>query len=155
MYAIDANERLKLITVTYSGVVDIAERSRAWDDVSKQLQATGNCRILLDFMAASVATDDFHVSRAFASRLTNLGGALGCRIAYLSPPGAQVDIVFETLASARGLAFERFNERLTAWARLLSARPRPLPGWARQRRAGRGAVGPRDVYTHAGSSASL
>ena len=138
MYSIDASERLKLITVTHSGVVDIAERARAWDEVATQLQAIGNCRILLDFMAASVATDDFHVSRAFASRLTRLGGALDCRIAYLSPPGAQVNIVFETLANARGLTFERFNERLKALTWLLSDRPDKEPRWIRQSRASTG-----------------
>jgi hypothetical protein len=140
MYSIDASTRSKMITVTYSGVVDIAERTRAWEEVSTHVQASGLTRILLDFTAASVAIDDFHVSRGFASQLTRPGGALSCRIAYLSPPGAQVNIVFENLASARGLTFERFNERLKALTWLLSDRPDQAPLLTRQSRDDRGAT---------------
>lgn len=128
MYSIDTNDRLGFITVTYSGPVDIAERTRAWDAATQAIEATGSCRILLDFMAAIVALDDFPSSQAFARRLTDLVGAKACRIAYLSARGARINRVVETLAEARGLSLEKFNDRVEALRWLLSDRPdqRPL-----------------------------
>ena len=141
MYSIDTNDRMKLITVTYSGPVDIAERSRAWGVAAQAIEATGSCRILLDFMAASVTADDFPSSQAFARRLTDLVGAKGCRVAYLFPHGARVNRVVETLAEARGLTLEKFNDRVEALRWLLSDRPDQRPSLASQERIARGANG--------------
>lgn len=142
MYSIDTNDRLKLITLTYSGPVDIAERARAWDVAAQAIEAMGGCRIFLDFMAASVTADDFQSSRAFARRLTDIVGARPCRIAYLFPRGAHVNRVVETLAEARGLTFEKFNNRVEALRWLLSDQLDQCPlSTTSQTRVTRGANG--------------
>ena len=141
VYSIDTNDRLKLITVTYSGPVDIAERSRAWDVAAQAIDAMGTCRILLDFMAATVAADDFASSQAFARRLTDLVGAKGYRVAYLFPQGARVNRVVDMLTEARGLTLEKFNDRVEALRWLLSDRPDQRPSLASQERIARGANG--------------
>lgn len=127
MHSIDTNARLNLITVTYSGVVDIAERSHAWNEVAVAIETIGDCQVLLDFMAATVAADDFQVSQAFARRLVDFVGAKACRIAYLCPYDARVNKVVETLADARGLTLERFNDRVKALKWLLSDKPDQKP----------------------------
>lgn len=127
MYSIDTNARLKLVTVTFSGAVDIAERSSAWNDMAKTIEALGNCRILLDFQSASVKVDEFQVSQVFARQVTDFGRAKERRVAYLCRHGAHVNMVVETLANARGLALERFDDRAEAMGWLLSDRPDQAP----------------------------
>jgi hypothetical protein len=127
MYSVDINARLKFITVTFSGAVDIAERSCAWEEMTSAIDSFGNCRILLDFMAATVAADDFQTSRTFARRVTYFAGVEGRRVAYLCPPGAHVNKVVEVLVDARGLTIERFNDRVEALRWLLSDLPDQKP----------------------------
>lgn len=143
VYSIDTNARLKLITVTYSGVVHVADRSSAFDEIAQAIEAIGTCRILLDFMEAIVAADDFQSSQAFARRTTDHAGAKACRIAYLCPHGAHVNKVIETLADARGLTLERFENRADALHWLLSDKPDQAPQLPSQgRRTGLGAKVP-------------
>jgi hypothetical protein len=133
MYSIDKNARLKLITVTYSGNVGIAERSCALDEVATAIEVLGNSRIFLDFMDANVALDIFQASQTFARRVADLFGIRACRIAYLCPHDARVNKVVEMLAHARGLTFERFNDRVKALRWLLSDQPDQEPvmsGWS-------------------------
>ena len=137
MYSIDKNARSKLITVTYCGNVGIAERSCALDEVATAIEALGNSRILLDFMDAHVALDTFQASQTFSRRVTDLLGAKACRIAYLCPHDAHVNKVVETLVDARGVTFERFNDRAEALRWILSDQPDQKPLVASWSRAGR------------------
>jgi hypothetical protein len=132
MYSIDTNARLRVITVTFSGLVDIGERSCALDEMEGAIQSIGNCRILLDFMAATVAADDFQISQAFARRLTDFAGAESRRVAYLCPHAAHVNKVVEMLVDARGLTVERFDDRVKALRWLFSDKPDQMPQLTRQ-----------------------
>lgn len=105
-----------LIEVRYRGLVHVAERQESLDEVTGLITRTGFRRVLVDFSGAQAATDDFESINRFASRLTRALGGAGIRLAYLAANSWQLNSAVETLARARGLAFERFATRADALA---------------------------------------
>lgn len=121
MHVINVNQRMRVVEVAYHGLVNASERTTAIDVVDERLEEFAYTRVLLDFSNAIVAIDDFDASKGHARKLSDMIHCRGCRIAYLSEPGARVNRVIETLIAARGLGFESFDDRAAAVHWLLSS----------------------------------
>lgn len=111
MHSIDVDRTAEFVTVHFSGLVAVAERGRALEEVVVVLADTGYQRVLVDFWDADFAVDDFASSNAFASRLAFDETLRRCRIAYLIKPGARANPIVEALADARGFSCRRFDGR--------------------------------------------
>ncbi|KGQ19591.1 hypothetical protein LF41_2529 [Lysobacter dokdonensis DS-58] len=119
-YEVDVNQYLGLTVCTLWGLVWVEERQAALDEVIAEMEEGRPYRILVDMIGASCANDSFATSSAFAQRLATERKLKGCRIAYLYPDNARINLSVERLAEARDFKFRRFTTTTEALDWLLS-----------------------------------
>ena len=106
-----------LVRVTYDGPTSIDHRLRALAHGEALLRATGYSRVLVDLRSAATPEEPLDRSNAFATRLAQSEEVRRCRLAYLVPPHQHANRLIETMAVARHLDVERFEqvEQALAW----------------------------------------
>jgi hypothetical protein len=119
-YEVEVNQYLGLTVCTLWGLVWVEERQAALDEILAEMEEGRPYRILVDMIGASCANDSLATSAAFAQRLATERKLRGCRIAYLYPEGARINLAVERLAEARDFRFRRFTATTEALDWLLS-----------------------------------
>ena len=120
-HEVEANSYLGMVVVTLSGAVSVAERAIALDKALRYLDGETCHRVLIDFIGGHATADSFQTSSDFARRLASEPKLRGCRIAYVYPPNATLNIAVETLARARQFRFRKFESVACAIDWLLAA----------------------------------
>jgi hypothetical protein len=133
-HEVETNQYLGLIVCTLWGLVWVEERNAALDETLAQMEEGRPYRILVDMIGASCANESLETSAEYARRLASERRLKGCRIAYLYPEGARVNIAVEKLAEARDFKFRRFATTTDALDWLLSppTRIKPVPALEQQ-----------------------
>ena len=126
-HEVEVNQYLGLTVLTLWGLVWVEERQTALDEVIAQMDEGRPYRILVDMIGASCANDSLETSARFASRLATERKLKGCRIAYLYPDNARINLAVERLAEARDFRFRRFTTTTEALDWLLSPPTRIKP----------------------------
>lgn len=116
-FHVSADHEYRLVRVTYDGATTIDHRLRALAHGEALLRATGYRRILVDLRDAASPEEPLDRSNAFATRLAQSDEVRRCQLAYLVPPHQHANRLIETMASARHLDVERFEqvEEALAW----------------------------------------
>lgn len=123
-HEVEVNPYLGLTVCTLWGLVWVEERHAMLDEVIAQMEEGRSYRILVDMIGASCANDTLEASAEFARRLASERKLKACRIAYLYPDGARINLAVERLAEARDFRFRRFASTTEALDWLLSPTPR-------------------------------
>lgn len=133
-HEVETNQYLGLIVCTLWGLVWVEERNTALDETLAQMEEGRPYRILVDMIGASCANESLEASAEYARRLASERRLKGCRIAYLYPEGARVNVAVEKLAEARDFKFRRFSTTTDALDWLLSppTRIKPVPAIEQQ-----------------------
>ena len=104
-----------VVVLTYSGAVTIEERAAALNELLRWLSETAYRKVLVDFEQGRVVATTFEASNRHAANLARAYGNLpGLRFAYVSAPDPNTTPIVETLASARGFYYERFDDHASA-----------------------------------------
>ena len=119
-YEVEVNQYLGLVVCTLWGLVWVEDRNAALDEVVSQMEDGRPYRVLVDMIGASCANESLEASAASAQRLAGERKLRGCRIAYLYPEGARINVAVERLAEAREFKFRRFCTTTDALDWLLS-----------------------------------
>ena len=116
-FHVSADHDYRLVRVSYDGPTTIDHRLRALAHGEALLRATGYRRILVDLRDAASSDEPLDRSNAFATRLAQSEEVRLCQLAYLVPPHQHANRLIETMASARHLEVERFEqvEDALAW----------------------------------------
>lgn len=116
-FHVSADHEYRLVRVTYDGPTTIDHRLRALAHGEALLRATGYRRILVDLREADSPEEPLDRSNAFATRMAQSEEVRLCRLAYLVPPHQHGNRLIETMAVARHLDVERFeqDEQALAW----------------------------------------
>lgn len=109
-FHVSADHEYRLVRVTYDGPTTIDHRLRALAHGEALLRATGYRRILVDLREADSPEEPLDRSNAFATRLSQSEEVRRCQLAYLVPPHQHGNRLIETMASARHLDVERFEQ---------------------------------------------
>lgn len=133
-YEVEVNQYLGLIVCTLWGLVWVEERNAALDETIAQMEDGRPYRILVDMIGASCPNESLETSAAYARRLASERKLKGCRVAYLYPEGARINVAVEKLAEAREFKFRRFATTTDALDWLLSppTRIKPVPALEQQ-----------------------
>ena len=126
-FHVSADPGNRLVRVTYDGLTSIDHRLRALAHGEALLRATGYRRILVDLREAVSVDEPLDRSNAFATRMAQSEEVRLCRLAYLVPPHQHGNRLIETMAVARHLDVERFeqDEQALAWLCFDAAVPAP------------------------------
>ena len=116
-FHVSADPGNRLIRVSYDGPTTIDHRLRALAHGEALLRATGYRRVLVDLREATSTEEPLDRSNAFATRMAQSEEVRLCRLAYLVPPHQHNNRLIETMAVARHLDVERFEqvEQALAW----------------------------------------
>ncbi|MCC8362245.1 hypothetical protein LK996_04050 [Lysobacter sp. A6] len=133
-YEVEVNQYLGLIVCTLWGLVWVEERNAALDETIAQMEDGRPYRILVDMIGASCPNESLETSAEYARRLASERKLRGCRVAYLYPEGARINVAVEKLAEAREFKFRRFATTTDALDWLLSppTRIKPVPALQQQ-----------------------
>ena len=116
-FHVSADPGHRLVSVTYDGLTTLDHRARALAHGEALLRATGYRRVLVDLREALSVEEPLDRSNAFATRMAQSEEVRLCRLAYLVPPHQHGNRLIETMAVARHLDVERFeqDEQALAW----------------------------------------
>ena len=116
-FHVSADPGNRLVRVSYDGPTTIDHRLRALAHGEALLRATGYRRVLVDLREAMSTEEPLDRSNAFATRMAQSEEVRLCRLAYLVPPHQHNNRLIETMAVARHLDVERFEqvEQALAW----------------------------------------
>lgn len=110
-----------VLRVAYSGVVTVAERTRALAVAFAATPPTGRRRVLVDFKGASATPPamDFEAARRFVDLLAKETTGGTARVAYLTELELPIDRCIEMLIDSRRLPIRRFTDEEAAieWLR--------------------------------------
>lgn len=112
-YAVGVSpDQRNVLVVTYSGAVTIEERAAALQDALQLLGDASFKGVLVDFEQGWVVPAPFEVNNRHAANMARAYRNLPwLRIAYVSVPDPNTVPIVETLASARGFFYERFQSK--------------------------------------------
>ena len=109
-FHVSADPENRLVHVTYDGPTTIDHRLRALAHGEALLRATGYRRVLVDLREASSVEEPLDRKNHFATRMAQSEEVRRCRLAYLVPPHQHGNRLIETMAVARHLDVEHFED---------------------------------------------
>ena len=101
-----------VLRVIYSGVITVAERSRALSEAFAATPPGERRRVLVDFKGATVSPPavDFETTKRFVDLLAKETKGGSARVAYLTEFELPIDRCIEMLIESRRLPIRRFTD---------------------------------------------
>lgn len=109
-FHVSADPDSRLVHIVYDGPTCIDHRLRALAHGEALLRATGYRRILVDLREATSVEEPLDRSNHFATCLAQSDEVRRCRLAYVVPAHQHGNRLIETMAVARHLEVERFDD---------------------------------------------